>query len=269
MESRKPSYFAIIPSDVRYDDSIPANAKLLYGEISALIGTDGYCFASNEYFADLYKVAHETIARLLTKLETAGHIKRVIEKDSAGQVLSRRIYLRVSLPDGWGIDEKINTPIDEKINTSRQKNQVGIDKKVKYNNTSITDKEKDKKESRSGSKKVKSEPLTDEEMKAAVVDAIGRLAQPDWSAAVKNDLYRWVMALYDPDRVVKKAHPVRSKMSIDGTFRKLQLSGTDPQVMIGMLCTAIEGGWQGVQVPSKSIAAVARQPQEEREYKCI
>ena len=100
-----------------------------------------------------------------------------------------------------------------------------------------------------------------------VVDGIKRISQPNWTAAVKNDLFKWIMALYDPDRVVKKAHPVRSKLSVDGTFRKLQLSGTDPQVMIGMLCTAIEGGWQGVQVP-KSVAA-AKPPREEREYRCV
>ena len=73
MEETRPGYYAVIPADVRYDDSIPANAKLLYGEISALIGADGYCFATNQYFSKLYGMAEETIARLITKLEKAGH----------------------------------------------------------------------------------------------------------------------------------------------------------------------------------------------------
>lgn len=33
-----PNYYAIIPAEVRYA-SIPGNAKLLYGEISALTNT--------------------------------------------------------------------------------------------------------------------------------------------------------------------------------------------------------------------------------------
>lgn len=268
METKQPSYYAIIPSDVRYDDSIPAAAKLLYGEISALIGADGYCFASNDYFADLYKTTRETIARQLTKLEQAGHIRRVIEKAPSGQITARKIYLRVSLPDGQGIDVFVNTPIDKKINTSQQKNQEGIDENVTYTNTSITDKEKDKKEKPKRKKREPAEELTDEQLSALVVDNIKRIAQPGWTAEVKNDLYRWVVALYNPERVVKKAHPVRSKLSVDGTFRKLQLSGSDPQVMIGMLCTAIEGGWQGVQVP-KQPAAAAKPPREERAYRCI
>ena len=267
MEANRPSYYAIIPSDVRYDDSIPPNAKLLYGEISALIGADGYCFASNDYFAELYQTTRETIARQLTKLEQAGHIRRVIEKAPSGQITARKIYLRVSMPDGWGIDKNINTPIDEKINTSLQKNQEGIDENVTYTDKSITVKEKDKKEKPKRKQRQEPEPLTDEELRPMVVDGINRISQPEWSAAVKNDLFRWVMALYDPNRVVKKARPVRSKLSVDGTFRKLQLSGTDPNVMIGMLCSAIEGGWQGVQPPKAG--STPKPPREEREYKCV
>lgn len=253
MDENRPGYYAIIPADVRYDDGIPPNAKLLYGEISALVGKEGFCYATNQYFADLYGVTVETIARLLTKLESAGHIRRIIERDHTGQIVSRKLYLKVSMPDGWGIDKKINTP--------RQKNQEGIDKKVKETITSNTVKEKDKKE--------KPEPLSDEELSAAVVSGINGLADDSWSAATKNDLYRWVMALYDPSRTVRKAHPVRSELSVKGTFRKLALSGSNPQVMIGMLCTAIEGGWQGVQVPDKGKAAAAPAPREERQYRCL
>lgn len=141
MDEARPGYYAIIPADVRYDDQIPPNAKLLYGEISALIGAEGYCYASNQYFSQIYKMSNETISRLISKLEKAGYIQRQVVKDNTGQIVSRKLFLTVSIP-------RIQTPnpapgkvpggIDKKINTPCEKNQEGIDKKVKETNMSNT-----------------------------------------------------------------------------------------------------------------------------------
>jgi len=130
MQTNRPSYYAVIPADVRYDDSIPANAKLLYGEISALIGPEGFCFASNQYFSELYGIREENISRLITKLEQAGHIIRVLVRDNTGQIKVRKLYLRVSLPSIQPLDEKNNTPLP--------KNQEGIDENVKDTSLSNT-----------------------------------------------------------------------------------------------------------------------------------
>ena len=258
VDENRPSYYAVIPADVRYDDQIPANAKILYGEISALIGAEGYCFASNQYFSSLYGMAEETIARLITKLEKAGHIRREMERDQTGQIVSRKLYLRVSVPEIHPVDEKINTPL--------QKNQEGIDEKVKDTNLSNSIKEKNKKEKPSREKKSKPEPMTDEQLHEAVVNGIVQMADPTWTKDEKNEIYRLTMALYDPNRVVKKAHPVRTQLSVDGTFRRLAKGGT-PVVMIDMLNDAIIGGWQGVQEPRKP--RFQNPPAEERVYQCV
>lgn len=98
----KPSYYAIIPANVRYSNLKP-NTKLLYGEITALASKEGYCFASNRYFADLYDVTKNTISSWISDLHKAGFISVQLIKEG-NQVIERRI----------GITQKGDTPITYK-----------------------------------------------------------------------------------------------------------------------------------------------------------
>ena len=71
----KPNYYAIIPADVRYDKELRANEKLLFGEISALTDSKGECYASNNYFANLYEVVPSAISRWIKDLEKKKYIE--------------------------------------------------------------------------------------------------------------------------------------------------------------------------------------------------
>lgn len=89
----KPGYWAVLPARVRYDEELPASAKLLYAEISSLTDQTGYCFASNAYFEQLYGLSTETIVRLLRALEKRGYIRR---EDAKGGKSQRRIYAGIN-----------------------------------------------------------------------------------------------------------------------------------------------------------------------------
>lgn len=105
------SYYAIIPANVRYDKRLKPNTKLLYGEITALCNERGFCWAGNEYFADLYGVNKETISRWVSDLIKFGYLNRKsFTKEGTNQIINR--YLRINQ---YPIDEKRNTPIDEKV----------------------------------------------------------------------------------------------------------------------------------------------------------
>lgn len=127
----KQSYYAIIPANVRYDKQLTPNAKLLYGEITALCNEKGYCWASNSYFASLYEVEKETISRWISKLEENKYIKtQLIYRENTKAVEERRIYL----PDA-PIDNIINTPLTKKSIPYCENSQYPIDEIVKDNTT--------------------------------------------------------------------------------------------------------------------------------------
>lgn len=86
-----PNYYAIIPANVRYCKNLEPNAKLLYGEITALTHKEGYCWASNSYFAELYDVDDRTIRRWLESLRDNGFI--VVDLDKVGLKTERKIWI--------------------------------------------------------------------------------------------------------------------------------------------------------------------------------
>lgn len=90
-ESRTPAYFAIIPANVRYHQQLSPNAKLLYGEITALADRDGFCWASNKYLAKQFRWGERTVSRLITQMSELGLIRLEMYKTPSGS--ERRIFV--------------------------------------------------------------------------------------------------------------------------------------------------------------------------------
>ena len=115
----KPAYYAMIPASVRYDARLTPNAKLLFGEITALSNKEGYCWAMNAYFAELYGVSKTSISAWIGNLKDAGHITVEMNyKEGSKHILNR--YIRIL---GEGIQENLTTPT-RKLNDPIQENFV-------------------------------------------------------------------------------------------------------------------------------------------------
>lgn len=104
----RPNLISWVPASVRYDNRLKPNAKLLFSEITALTSKEGYCWAENAYFAELYDVSLETVSRWISQLRECGYIEVEILHNEGNK---RRITL------------------DEIVMTSRQKNQDLLTKK--------------------------------------------------------------------------------------------------------------------------------------------
>ncbi|MGD2065774.1 MAG: helix-turn-helix domain-containing protein [Candidatus Bathyarchaeota archaeon] len=90
-ENQNPNYFVIIPSHILDDPNIDDATALLFGRISSLSISKGYCFASDKYLANLTGVSHQEIGKRLLVLEENGYIHRDTQK--VGLKWDRKIYL--------------------------------------------------------------------------------------------------------------------------------------------------------------------------------
>jgi DNA-binding transcriptional ArsR family regulator len=96
MNIEEPTFFGILPANVRYDKNLKPMEKILYTEISALIRENDYCCVSNSYFANLYGKTPETVSRWISNLAKNGYIKIEIDTLKGNQ---RKIYLSVKRPN--------------------------------------------------------------------------------------------------------------------------------------------------------------------------
>lgn len=87
------SYYAIIPAYIRYNKELKFAERLLYGEITALSNKQGYCFASNRYFANLYDVSISTISRWISHLVELNTLYVEVVRNDKKEIIERRIYV--------------------------------------------------------------------------------------------------------------------------------------------------------------------------------
>lgn len=121
-ENIKSNYYAIIPAIVRYDKELTDKAKLLYGEITCLCNKEGYCFATNNYFANLYNCTPRAIQFTISKLQEKGYIKITVENN-----YQRKIYLT----DALGYEKIFTLPHEKNFTGGYEKNFTNNN--IKYN----------------------------------------------------------------------------------------------------------------------------------------
>lgn len=255
----RPGYWAVIPAEVRYDDALPPNAKLLYGELGALADDRGACRVTNGYFARLYQLSERTVRSLLATLEAGGYIRTTQEKDQkTGQNQPREIRLNMSargarpgeenfLPPGkyfpeprkissTGTPEKgENPPIRNNINNNitslkQEDNTLPVEEKEKRN---IKEK-----------RKTERPALTDEQIRQTWIDWIVAVGG-DWSKGEKNAVFMALVNFY-AKRETRKQDPSRTPTALTTLGNRLLRYGGTPDVMLDMLERATTAGWKSV-----------------------
>lgn len=136
-----PEQAVMIPAFVHFHTGVSGSAKLLYGLICGLSFKFGYCYASNAYFANLYKTSESTISRWVAELVAYKLIKSEMAAITHGN--ERRITPRLT-PTSDGSDSGIvnnkktpmrnsaKTPISDSDKTPMRKNagRIHIDRYI-------------------------------------------------------------------------------------------------------------------------------------------
>ena len=120
------NWAAVIPAKFLISKDITSTQKLLLGLISSLSNLKGYCFASNEYLADLLDVSKTTVSQAISDLETKGYLGRIIYRNDKKEIEQRILTIIM--------DRKNDIPISENHNTLPLKNDIPISENRKENN---------------------------------------------------------------------------------------------------------------------------------------
>ena len=150
----RPGYYGILPANIRYDKNLKPMEKIMYSELTALSNKNGYCNATNSYFAELYEVSKNTVSLWIGDLEKAGYIKtKLIYEAGTKNIKERRIYISDPITKNNDtyhekevdpITKNNDTPITKNNDTPITKNRE--DNNTSINNTRLILKEKYKKE---------------------------------------------------------------------------------------------------------------------------
>jgi uncharacterized phage protein (TIGR02220 family) len=116
--------FGQIPDKVRYNNELTFFARLIYTDILSLAKKENFCFATNQYFADLYNVSQKTVSISIKELEKEFCISVELTKDSRGT------YRKITALHFIGIT-KYSNGVEENVKRGITKTSNGYNKNVK------------------------------------------------------------------------------------------------------------------------------------------
>ena len=132
-KSDKPNFYAILPSNVRYDKDLTPFTKLIYAEINSLANKSGVCWANDKYFQDVFEVSRSTITRSVSQLRDKGYINIThLRKEGSLKVSKREMSIASPMNKGCVTGDSVNIkkniiePKEVKLNNAIDKKEFNI-----------------------------------------------------------------------------------------------------------------------------------------------
>ena len=130
----------VIPTSLLGDSRLTFLERLLLIDILSLCKKKGYCWATNEYFKNLFNVSKQTISKSISSLSKYGYI--VLEYDRKEKNNSKRVIRlsEVLKNQILGIKNNLNTSIQENFKQYNKNNTITASNIIvtKFNGFSLT-----------------------------------------------------------------------------------------------------------------------------------
>ena len=139
-QRNKVGYYSVIPSKILYNKELKANEKLLYAMITSLAYKEGYCFATNNYFAEELGVHPKTVSSWISDLRDKNYIKVEMVRKENKQIIQRKIYINdvpYPLNNGYQYQSKNGQAIHQNM----EDNNIRFNNKNNNSNTTISEAE--------------------------------------------------------------------------------------------------------------------------------
>lgn len=137
-QRNKVGYYSIIPSKILYNKELKANEKLLYAMITSLACKEGYCFATNNYFAEELGVHPKTVLSWISDLRDKKFLKVEIVRKENKQIIQRKIYINdvpYPLNNVYQYQSKNGQAIHQKVEDNNIRNNIKSNKNTYSNYT--------------------------------------------------------------------------------------------------------------------------------------
>lgn len=128
-------YYSIVNKDYMSSNGLNSLDKLLLIHITALCYKEGYCYATNRFFAEIYGYDRKTISRAISKLVDKKIIDSRLEYNNMN--LSKR-YLSLHIPVWTNVKKGLGTKCKTNIYENDQHNIKYENKKEKEINKIIS-----------------------------------------------------------------------------------------------------------------------------------
>ena len=201
-----PAYYGILPANVRYDKNLKPMEKIMYSELTALSNKNGYCNATNSYFAELYEVSKNTVSLWISDLEKAGYIKtKLIYEPGTKNIKERRIFIAdpITKNDDTYHEKEVD-PITKNDDTYHEKE---VDPITKNDDTPITKNREDNNTSINNTSRIlKEKNIKKEKSKNEVETYINNLNLND---DYKQLLFKYVEYRKSIKKAIKTIVPIQ------------------------------------------------------------